>query len=99
MNLAERRLLARRINHQYAGSGWCQRCNLNWQVTTHHTTWFLEDETGGHGVSPLCEDCWQECTVEERLVFYRLLWDEYAVESSDYEQEWPLVEKAVRAGK
>lgn len=99
MNFTERRVLARQINHQYPGYGWCQRCNLNWQVAPHHTTWFLEDETGGHGASPLCQDCWQECDVETRLSFYRLLWDEYALEGNGYEQGWPLVEQAVRSGK
>lgn len=49
---------------------------MPWKFTEGHTTWYGD---GTRGCFPLCEACWSDLTVEERLPFYeRLLHDWHA---------------------
>lgn len=48
--------------------GGCVRC---YSKKTYHITDYME----GRGCFPLCERCWSELTPEQRLPWYRKLWD------------------------
>lgn len=51
----------------------CRRCGSN---ETYHITPYPDDSSPGeHGILPLCEACWRELSPEERLPWYRQLWD------------------------
>jgi len=66
----------------------------------------------GIGCFPLCVDCWPELTPEERLPFYRQLYEHWlgvngadtlpSEKREDYIRElltrWPLIEAAVLKG-
>jgi hypothetical protein len=66
--------------------------------------------TESKGCLPLCEACWADLTPQERLPFYRVLWDrwnhggfwvQYADGSwhvwADPPEPWPVIEAAVLA--
>ena len=67
----------------------CGRCGVTCNCCQSHYT----DYTPYHGCSPLCEHCWSRLTPEERLPYYRKLYDD----------EWAWnslwIEKAVLEGK
>lgn len=64
-------------------------------VDNHATSYGDE----GHGCFPLCEGCWNKLTPEERLPYYRYLWELWKSTESeipDYKVvEWSVIEKAV----
>ena len=72
--------------------GWCGRCKMPWAGVESHCT----NYTDVRGCFPLCEDCWNSLTIEERLPYYRLLWSSWTVE---HRPDWELIEKAVEEGK
>src|SRR5258708_675211 len=88
-----RRALALVLNPFHRDYSHCHRCGLNWHSTTGHTTIFRRDETGGHGMFPLCHSCWQECSVEQRLPYYHDLWLRFG---EDDDISWSEIEQAVR---
>lgn len=51
------------------GYGSCYRCGMPWKFTDGHITPY----GNGHGCFPLCEPCWGELTIEQRLPFYEKL--------------------------
>jgi len=73
------------------GYGTCWNCGWPWKYVKPHSTMY----NNGHGCFPLCEQCWERMTVEQRLPAYRWLvfdlWGEPDL--------WPAVETAVRSGK
>lgn len=102
--LRSRRIRARFTNWLHPGWGRCKRCNLNWHDAPGHTTTYLRDETGGSGIFAICQQCWQECSIEERIPYYRLLWVDQQrwvseTEQADHIEKWRLIESAVRQGK
>lgn len=54
------------ITQLFSHFGSCGRCNRNWGICQGHDTKYSEY----YGMFPLCEDCWQELTPEQRLPFY-----------------------------
>jgi hypothetical protein len=53
-----------------------------WSVTEAQKNFYREwvgdpfvDVVGGEGCSPLCEDCWRELSPDERLPYYKALYD------------------------
>lgn len=58
-----------------------------------HDTMYAESSS----CFPLCEACWWELTPEERLPFYRTLFESWAIEKS--EALWSQISEAVLAGK
>lgn len=78
--------------------GNCYRCQLTWATVKGHMTQFVGDElTGGTSLFPLCEDCWQELTPQERLPFYRQLWLSWH-QWGPVSHSWEAIEKAVMGG-
>ena len=63
-----------------------------WRGVTAHTTLYAL----GCGVSPLCEECWSELSLQGRLRYYRRLWESW---SHRTEEEWDQIRQAVLAGK
>jgi len=88
----------------YPGRGTCSRCGRPWGAVEGHATWYTE----GHGCFPLCEECWEELTPEQRLPYYRQwiddsVWQSHLFGYPQYaektENMWPELKKAVLAGK
>lgn len=92
---------ARLISPMYS---WCYRCGMPWRVTKHHETWVTE----GSGIFPLCESCWKELTPQDRLPYYRRLYDSWLKTMPEtlpdgspakLNMTWEEIETAVLAGK
>jgi hypothetical protein len=82
------------------GYGGCGRCCDSWLWKPSHAT----EITSWDGVFPLCEDCWKALTPEERLPFYRAMFEQNLATCpgdyiEQYKAQWPLIEKAVKEGK
>jgi len=91
------------------GLGYCYRCRRPWKThgigVVEHATNYTETS----GMFPLCEGCWSKLSPEERLPYYRKLWDSWNhggfwIQYADgtwHEWEapepWPVIEKAVLA--
>jgi hypothetical protein len=71
------------------GYGHCHRCLTSWDYVDGHVTTY---QSGG-GCFVLCEKCWRGLTPEERLPFYRQLFDEWERNGTDV--EWWEIEFAV----
>jgi hypothetical protein len=56
-----------------SGYGWCGRCKRPWNVVRSHETPYRP----GQGCFPLCEDCWQILTPDQRLPYYMALVDKW----------------------
>ncbi len=93
---------ARLISPRYSA---CGRCGTPWRVTKHHST--NVNEMGG--MFPLCESCWKGLTPQDRLPYYRKLYDswfknmlETLPDGTPYKgpnMTWEEIEAAVLAGK
>lgn len=79
------------IHPQY---GHCGKCGLTWATVEGHSTRYTESE----GMFPLCEKCWSELTPEQRLPYYRSLWESWEREIPGH-ANWNDIEKAVLEGK
>lgn len=83
----------------------CGRCGMPWRVTKHHSTNLL---TKGGGLFPLCEHCWSDLTIEERLPYYRKLYESWLKTAPptlpdgtpyhEFNMTWEEIEAAVLAG-
>ena len=71
--------------------GSCGRCGRTWNICKGHSTQY----TSSCGMFPLCESCWVELTIEDRLPYYRKLFDRW----ERNETIWNSIESAVRADK
>lgn len=82
-----------RLSHFLApGYGHCGRCKTNWHYCHGHST---EVADTGSGMFPLCELCWKELSPEERLPYYKAVFESWEVEHRPY--QWEQLEKAVLA--
>jgi DNA-directed RNA polymerase subunit RPC12/RpoP len=52
------------------GYGHCLRCGMPWNFTPKHFTVYTETEK----CVALCEHCWSQIDIKERLPFYRKLY-------------------------
>lgn len=102
-----RKLLGSLSQSMDPAHGFCFHCGITWSYTENHVTdyeWALIEWPPGSGnwektrlcgCFPLCEFCWKNLTVEERLPHYQKLvlntWGENA-------GEWQKVRKAVMEG-
>ena len=51
----------------------CYRCHVLWRVgNTHSTQW-----SRSSGTFPLCESCWSDLTIEQRIPYYDRLVDDW----------------------
>lgn len=106
------KLLLRRILGIFERLIWkrwyCRRCYRPKRpgVEFHCTKLFPDDaaalEVGG--CYPMCEACWQECTPEQRVPFYRKQTDFHISQNAqpdleEYERIWQAKLRAVLAGR
>jgi hypothetical protein len=90
------------------GYGTCLRCRRPWKFVEPHSTPYGRDlgfAPDGevwreYGCFPLCEGCWELLGgPEERLPFYRVLWNQWVADGTDKPAEaWGLIEAAVMEG-
>jgi hypothetical protein len=81
----------------------CGRCGMTWNVTKYHSTYVPV----GRGLFPLCESCWKDLTPQDRLPYYRKLYESWLVpvilpDGTPYKgpnMTWEEIETAVLAGK
>lgn len=81
------------------GYGGCQCCGDTWDWKESHVT----ELANGTGCFPLCEECWQSKTPEERLPFYNGLldwWISMAPDQREHidKERRPALQEAVIAG-
>lgn len=96
---SQRRIELNQAGRRLGLSG-CGRCKDSWQWKPHHTTMFSTRD----GCFPLCEDYWKALTPDERLPFYRAMFDRNVSirpggDREAYRATWLLIEKAVKEGK
>jgi len=73
----------------------CMRCWRSWEIVKSHATHYRN----GQGCFPLCEECWQELTPEQRLPFYRKLYNVWIRTPSAGLPAFQEIKDAVLAGK
>lgn len=83
----------------------CGRCGMPWGATKNHVTKVTENR----GIFPLCEKCWKDLTPQERLPYYRKLYESWLKtapktlpDGTPYKgtnMTWEEIEAAVLAGK
>lgn len=94
---------ARLISPRY---GACLRCGMSWRVTKHHST----NVTERSGMFSLCESCWKDLTPQDRLPYYRKLYESWLLrtapptlpDGTPYHETnltWEEIETAVLAGR
>ncbi len=82
------------LNPLSPGYSGCGHCHRNWRICQSHSTKI----SGEEGVFPLCEECWEELSIEQRLPYYQALWDKWQEWGDSDEEEWERIEEAVRRG-
>jgi len=76
--------------------GHCKRCGRTWNIVKEfHDTPYTESS----GCFALCQKCWEELTIEERIPFYEEMFDNWIKQGSKDWKVWLLIEKSVREGK
>ena len=82
--------LAPALRRLAPGYSWCKRCGTPWKFVEEHETWYRPT----HAVFALCRPCWPELTSEERLPYYRQVFDDWERFGCG-DREWPEIERAV----
>ena len=87
------------------GFGSCGKCGTTWVFVKSHETTLKKI---GSECFPLCELCWGELSIEDRIPFYRQLiegWidqrhpkDQWLYYGVHYFDVWEAVKEAVEAG-
>lgn len=93
---------ARLVSPMY---GACGRCGMPWNMTKNHVTSVTEI----CGIFPLCESCWKDMTPQDRLPYYKKLYESWLKtapktlpDGTPYKETnvtWEEIETAVLAGK
>jgi hypothetical protein len=84
----------------YPDCGTCYYCGRPWPVCKAHDTPYNDYKS----CFPLCEDCWEELTPQERLPYYRQLWFKWKsfghkdCNGVPWETTWEIMKQAVMAG-
>ena len=75
----------------------CGRCGTPWPFVKRHATQYSDSR----GCFPLCQFCWEECSPEERLPYYRELFESWVSEGAEIAtpELWLLIHSAVLAGQ
>jgi hypothetical protein len=73
------------------GYGSCGCCGVPWKFTKRHTT----DYSSISGCFPLCEKCWSELSIDDRVIYYYRL----VCQVWNRPEVWETVYKAVKEGK
>lgn len=77
------------------GYSWCRRCETPWLFVHHHDTTYRP----GYGLIALCRKCWTELSPEQRLPFYRQVWEHWQEIGRTDDEEWEAIKAAVLEGQ
>lgn len=92
--------IAPQMQQVFYGFSGCMRCGLPWPLVPGHTTDYKHNADGGRGVSPLCEDCWDELGVGKfRWPYYEAAWKKWHWEQGMDPGDFELIRKAVMEEK
>lgn len=69
------------------GIGKCGGCGRTWNICKDHVTHYSQYK----GCFPLCEDCWKEMSISERLPHYIKLMDEWKTDPTEREALYAAV--------
>lgn len=69
------------------GMGKCGSCGRAWNICKGHSTKYSSYK----GCFPLCEDCWEEMSVQERMPYYISLMDEWNADPAEREAVYAAV--------
>lgn len=97
-----RKIIGRISQFLFPFYGFCYCCGRTWNVCNEHVTNYQSNHGRlvTRGCFPLCERCWQELTIEERLPYYEKLWDGWVKQGTDKTDDTKnLIILAVREGK
>jgi hypothetical protein len=89
--LRARQLLASHARSLSPGYSCCELCGLPWSVVTGHYTHYDENVS----CFPLCDECWRILTPDERLPYYRTMFDKWG---DKLVAKWELIRDAVFRG-
>jgi hypothetical protein len=90
--------IAQLFNIRYSA---CRRCNRPWNICKGHTTKYSD----WGGCFPLCEACWSELSLVQRLPYYRDLVDFWMSKGypdhngQSWDDLWETLEQNVLSGK
>lgn len=73
--------------------GNCYACKRSWKWVDSHPTIYSESSA----CFPLCQMCWESFIPEQRLPYYRALFDEWERQSPQSENQWEQIRAAVLA--
>lgn len=80
----------------FPGYSGCGRCGRKWPVCKCHIIQY----NATSGCFPLCEGCWRELSIEDRIPYYNDMVDEWeAYSGEDYKYKRKEILNAVREGK
>ena len=103
MNLKLRRAVGFVTSRLFPSYSTCYHCGRPWKIVEPHDTNFR----AGHGCFPLCQECWGELSIEQRLPYYEALvnhwiaWDVLycsGESAKDIENKRILIRDAVTRG-
>lgn len=82
---------ARWARRRHPGLGYCGRCGFPWRAggndgpgVPHHTPYGWNEDGGvswSRGCFPLCEPCWANLTIPERVPYYESLVAHWALDA------------------
>ena len=87
MKLKLRKLFGKLLQFFAFGYSTCGRCNIPWKFVKNHVTFFEKNR----GCFSLCESCWQELSIKERLPFY------YDLINKWNEDDFDITDKIIEA--
>lgn len=76
----------RNLKGRIAGYGCCLRCGDTWDWKPEHVTHYRTEGWPKEGCFPLCEECWERLTPEERWPFYDGLVDKWIADHPEQER-------------
>lgn len=88
-NVKELARLAARAHPRFST---CGLCGFPWYFVEHHNTLITKTMS----CFPLCVNCWPELTVDQRIPFYRRLWESWRDGPGGVDISWEFIEAAVR---
>jgi hypothetical protein len=76
------------LQKKFPSSGWCGRCKWPWAAIEEHATPYAP----GRMLFPLCETCWAQLTPEQRLPYYRGLYNCWTTNSGILDEKFDFSE-------
>lgn len=70
----------------------CWSCGIHEAVVPEHSLAFSE----GTGCIILCEGCWRDLSLSEKIKYYRQWYDKVIGDQTDYEFTWEQIEMAIK---